>query len=216
MDDTLARMLAIANLALTFGQVRRVTLHADGEPESDTTHTVMLALMSIEVAVMTGLVPGLAAQFALVHDLPEVYAGDTNTAHGLTVEEAAAKARREDEAMQRLSGVLGDGTKRADPRCLLGLLHRYEAQEEPEARLVRYLDKVLPKLTHYLNGGSALAAMGITADAVRAKHSAQGSSLAAEYPDLHGVRRLFECACELVEDGISAGVVRVADGSTSR
>jgi hypothetical protein len=34
----ITRALSIARLVLAFGQVRRVTLHEDGEPESDTTH----------------------------------------------------------------------------------------------------------------------------------------------------------------------------------
>lgn len=199
----LHQLLAIARLALGFGQVRRVTQHEDGERESDTTHTVMLALMVIEVAPLVGCDPGLAAQFAVVHDIPETYAGDTNTAHGLTAEEAAAKAAREAAAMRRLLD------EQVDSRWL-ELLHRYEAQQEPEARIVRYLDKVLPKLTHYLNRGSALRALGITASEVREKHAQQGEQLAARYPELSEVRRLFDEACALVEQGIRDGHVVVA------
>lgn len=199
----LARALAIARLALAFGQVRRVTLHEDGEPESDTTHTFMLALLALEAAPRVGCDPALAVQFAIVHDFPEVYAGDTNTAHGLTKSEETAKAAREAAAMLQLGVDLGDSP-------WLGLLARYEAQHEPEARLVRYLDKVLPKLTHYLNGGAALRQLGISEAGAREKHAVQGSLLALKYPELGEVRRLFEQACELVEDGIRRGVVVLA------
>jgi 5'-deoxynucleotidase YfbR-like HD superfamily hydrolase len=185
--------LSLAGLAMRFGQVRRATQHEDGEAESDTTHTVMLALLVMEVAPRVGADVGLAVQFAVVHDLPETHAGDTNTARGLSPEEAASKASRELEALSILSAAF-NGTRMID------MLARYEAQVELEARLVRYLDKVLPKLTHYHNRGSALAAMGLTRSDVREKHAQQGASLAAKYPELAVVGDLFAAACRLVED----------------
>lgn len=188
---------------MQFGQVRRVTLHEDGEPESDTTHTVMLAMLAMELAPQIGLDPGLAAQFAIVHDLPETYAGDTNTARGLTPEEAANKARREAAAMKVLADDL-NGTRS------LNLLLRYEAQREHEARLVRYLDKVLPKLTHYLNRGAALEVMGLTVDDVRQKHALQGSQLAEQYPEMTAVRALYDAACRAVEQAITSDYLTVA------
>jgi putative hydrolase of HD superfamily len=194
--------LAIARIALKFGQVGRATLHDDGTPESDTTHTVMLAMLGMEVAPRVGCDPGLTAQFAVVHDLPETYAGDTNTARGLTPEEAEAKGAREEAAAKRLASELGASS-------VMSMLRRYEAQKEPEARLIRYLDKVLPKLTHYLNGGLALRKLGITAEEAAQKHAQQGAQLAAEYPEMEEVRRLFVDACALVERGIETGAVVV-------
>lgn len=196
------RAVDMARIVLQFGQVRRVTMHLDGEYESDTTHTVMLALLALEMAGRAGLDIGLAVQYAVVHDLAEAYAGDKNTAHGLTESEAAAKAEREAEAMERLAADL-DGTR------TIALLQRYEAQVDPEARLVRYLDKVTPKLTHFLNGGRALLALGITADGVREKHAVQGALLTAKYPDMTDVRCLFEEACAMVERGIDEAVIRL-------
>lgn len=190
--------LNIARLAMTFGQVMRVTRHPDGGLESDATHTVMLALLAIEMAPLAGCDPGLSAMFAVVHDMPEAYAGDTNTARGLTAEEAARKAERENAALYLLGTEFGH-TRWFD------LLRRYEAQVEPEARMVRYLDKVTPKLTHRLNRGVALRDMGLTVADVHEKHATQGASLAAQYPEMAAVRRLFEEACESVERDIESG-----------
>ena len=198
MQDMLTRALSIARLTMTFGQVRRVTLHEDGERESDTTHTVMLTLLSVEVAQHIGCDPGLTAQFATIHDFPEVYAGDTNTARGLAPDEAKAKAVREAESMRQIAVDLGDSP-------WVALMNRYEAQVEPEARLVRYLDKVLPKLTHYWNRGAALRALGLTGNELRGKHARQGAQLAAQYPEMNAVGRLFADACALVEHGIASG-----------
>lgn len=196
--------LTIARLALDFGQVKRVTQHPDGSYESDSTHTLMLILIGIEVASRTGRDPGLVAQFAAVHDLPETFAGDTNTARRLSPEAAAAKAAREAAAMDKLGDLLG-GSER-----LLDLLARYEAQDEPEARLVRYLDKVLPKLTHYINGGSALRALDMTLADMRESHERQGAELAERYPELDEVRRLFDAACGLCERAVATGQVTLA------
>lgn len=199
----LDRALTIARLAMRLGKVRRVTQHEDGEQETDATHTVMLALLAMEMAPRVGCDAGLAVQFAVVHDLPEVYAGDTNTARQLSPEEAAAKAEREAAAVRQLSTDLGDARS-------LALLRRYEAQVEPEARLVRYLDKVVPKLTHFLNRGAALASLGITADEVLHNHARQGSKLLEQYPEMEGARRLFAAACDLVERGLVDGTVSAA------
>lgn len=193
-------ILSIARLSLRFGQVRRVTRHPDGEFESDTTHTFMLCLLVMELAPHFGLDVGLAVQLAMVHDLPEVHSGDTNTAGGLSAEQAAAKAQREAEAVVRLSHELA-GSR------LVDLIHRYERQVDPEARFVRYLDKVLPKLTHFINGGLALRTLGMSAEEVRENHERQGASLAAQYPELDGAKALFEAACDLVERAVQDGSI---------
>lgn len=197
------QLLAFAEIALRFGQVRRVTQHQDGELESDSTHTVMLSLLVIEVAPLAGLDVGLAVQFATVHDLVETYALDTNTAGGLTDEQLAAKAEREAAALGRLSRELV-GSRTID------ILRRYEQQVEPEARLVRYLDKALPKLTHFLNGGVVLRQLGMTAADVRERHATQGAALAEQYPEQVAARAIFEAACALVEAGLVSGEVRCA------
>jgi 5'-deoxynucleotidase YfbR-like HD superfamily hydrolase len=185
--------LAIARVALTFGQVQRATLHPDGTPESDTTHTVMLAMLVADVATREGLDVGLAVQFAVVHDLPETHALDTCTARALSPEAAAEKAAREAASSERLRGELG-------PCWTTSMIDRYEAQQEPEARLVRYLDKVLPKLTHALNGGIALDAIDMTAEEAELNHAAQGAKLHVMYPEFVATRALFDDACALALD----------------
>ena len=186
----LEHAVAIASAALTFGQIQRATLHPDGTPESDATHTVMLAMLVAELAQREGLDVGLAVQFAIVHDLPETYAGDTCTARALSPDEAAAKTAREAASLERLRGELG-------PCWTTAMIDRYEAQREPEARLVRYADKILPKLTHALNRGDALAAIDMTTEEIERCHAAQGEKLRGLYPEMHATRALFDDACAL-------------------
>lgn len=174
-DDTLSRALMLARVALRFARVERSTRHEDGvRVETDTDHTVMLALVACELAP-AGLDRAKIAAFAVVHDLVEVYAGDAQTMV-ISAEARAAKKDREDAARARLVADLGDGSWIAET------LVAYEEQRAAEARFVRLTDKILPNLTHALNG--CVAAMSITDRAgfsdARAR---QLRELASEYPE---------------------------------
>lgn len=170
-----SRALRLARIALAFGRVERATRHEDGaRPETDTDHTVMLGLVACELAP-AGLDRAKVAAFALVHDLVEVYAGDTQTLTA-SPEALAAKAAREDAARTRLVAELGEGS------WLAAMLATCEQQREPEARFVRLVDKVLPKLTHAFNGCVAARALTDHAGFVDA-HVRQLRRLQAEYPE---------------------------------
>jgi putative hydrolase of HD superfamily len=172
-----------------FGEVDRATCHPDGRPEADTTHTVMLGLLTMTVAPQSvvDLDIGLAVQFALVHDLVEAYAGDTVSIN-LDAEGRQAKDEREAAALTVIQAALPNGV-------IPALIVRYEQQEEPEARFVRYLDKIAPKLTHVLNQGTALAGIGIDHTAMRASHAKQGLALREQYPEFGHLAWLFDQAC---------------------
>ena len=171
----------LAELILRFGRVNRATYHPDGvRPESDTDHTVMLGVLACALAAKwrhLSLNVGRVAEFALVHDLAEAYAGDTQS-FDITAEAKADKEAREVAAFARIAREFA-----AHFPWLVGTLGAYEAQKEPEARFVRYLDKVTPKLTHALNGGVAFRQMGKSAEDVWVVHQAQIDKLAAEYPE---------------------------------
>jgi 5'-deoxynucleotidase YfbR-like HD superfamily hydrolase len=179
--------IRIAELAMKFGEVTRTTKHPDGRPESDATHTVMLQLLALELAPPE-LDRGRVVLEALVHDLVEFDALDTCTARGLSPEEAAAKDAREAAALEKIRKLGLDETWAA--------VKNYERQESPEARWVRYVDKICPKLTHLLNRGQALRAIGMTASEMRARHAAQAAELEARYPEQTEARALFLAACE--------------------
>lgn len=192
----------IADLALRFARVNRATFRPDGErPESDVDHTVMLGLLAVDIAGKhreLGLDPGRLCALALVHDLPEVFAGDTDTTGGLTAEQQADKSAREAAAIGRLYDDLGNG-------WIMALVTVYEQQEEPEARFLRYLDKILPKLTHTLNGCAAIRRAGHSVEWLRARHAEQGAGLRAEYPEFAAVLGpLFDAACAASEAALAA------------
>lgn len=151
-------VVALGALALRFGLVDRITYHEDGEtPESDTDHTVMLGLVACAYAAARdpGLDVGRVAVYALVHDLVEVYAGDTPTLV-IDDDERDAKHRREAAALERIRDEFTELPWVAET------IDAYESGADPEARYVRAADKVMPRITHILNRGATLRSHGIS------------------------------------------------------
>lgn len=159
LDPLAEAMIDLGELALAFGCINRTAVyHPDGvTPESDTDHTVMLGWLACAFAArcFPELDLGLVSQFAMVHDAPELYAGDTPTLR-ITADGLAAKAVREHAALTRLTREF-----KADLPWFPDTIATYEAQVLPEARFVRGLDKVLPKIVHLLDGATGLVEQGM-------------------------------------------------------
>jgi 5'-deoxynucleotidase YfbR-like HD superfamily hydrolase len=156
----------LGQLVLRFGRTYRITLHDDrATPESDTDHTVMLALIACALAptMDARLDVGLVAQYALVHDLVEADAGDTNTLRALDPAAKADKRRSEREALARIVAQFGYTLPWLPQR-----LGEYEMRQLPEARYVWALDKLMPKITHLLNGAQVIHAQGMNAAELQA------------------------------------------------
>jgi 5'-deoxynucleotidase YfbR-like HD superfamily hydrolase len=187
----LERAIALGRMALQFARVERITKHEDGiRWETDSDHTVMLGIVACELAPIT-LDVGLVARFALVHDLVEVYAGDTPTLQISSVERAS-KEEREMAARERLVAELGAQS------WICQTIGRYEAQVEPEARYVRLLDKVMPKLTHALNRCVA-AKVVVDYDGFIAAHARQYGELATKYPEFPEILALLRASMDHAE-----------------
>lgn len=190
--DTVVRL---GGLALKFGQVNRATFHSDGRtPESDTTHTVMLGLVACAFAqkYLPQLDVGLIAQRALVHDLVEVYAGDTNTLRTLTPEQKEDKEKRERFAFFQITQEYASSLP-----WVVDTLRAYEWSITPEDRYVRTMDKVLPKITHLLNDCAGLHEDGITPEELRSRFREQIADLTARTAGDHFLP-VFELYDELV------------------
>ena len=113
---TAEKIIDLAQLCLRFGRVNRITYHEDGKRfESDTDHTVMLAVVAC----------AFATQYA--------------------------------------------------PYLDVGRL------DLPEARFIKVLDKVLPKITHILNHGAALREHGVHAGNIDAVNNSQADKMRASY-----------------------------------
>jgi 5'-deoxynucleotidase YfbR-like HD superfamily hydrolase len=136
-----SEVFQISRLALGLGGVTRGLNRIGDIPESDTDHTVMVSWLACMLAFgwYPHLDSGLIAQFALVHDAVEVYAGDTY-AVGLTEEGQQDKKYREHAALKRIRSEFSSFTWLPD------LIVDYEQQEIPEARFAWAIDKIVPKI----------------------------------------------------------------------
>lgn len=156
--EAVQAIIDLGKLTLEFGSVNRVTCHPDGvTPESDTDHTVMLGLVACAFAerFVPELDRGKIAQFALVHDLVEVYAGDTATGRIMTDIDHTDKEEREANALARIK----EEFDRELP-WVSETIAAYEQRDTPEARFVKVVDKALPKITNILNGGVTFKGSG--------------------------------------------------------
>ena len=144
-------LVKIGKLVFDFARVHRVTYHDDGiTPESDTDHTVMLSIIACALAdtfYKDELDIGLIAQYAVVHDLVEAYAGDTDT-FGIGDMARKEKEHREERALH----MIEDQFQAVYP-WLPKIIGEYESLHKKEARFVKTVDKMMSKITHILNKG---------------------------------------------------------------
>lgn len=161
MTPTAETLLSLARLSLALGRTERITRHECGKrPESVAEHTVMLAVCALSLAeeFFPWLDRGEVARFALAHDFPEAICGDTPTLV-ISAEGLAAKADRELAATNEIKIATHFLP------WLTNAIDDYEASEggdSPEAAFVHAVDKLMPKLTHLLNGGVTLRESGIS------------------------------------------------------
>ena len=99
-------------------------------PEDVAAHSWGVSLLVLAL-LPTGLDRGRALSYAVLHDLPEVRAGDITPSDNVSAQD---KAAREHAAMEALGKNL--------PPHLQALWLEYEAQQTAEARFVRQLDRV--------------------------------------------------------------------------
>lgn len=153
------KTLALGKLIYAFGRIERAATHEDGKRhETDTDHTVMLGIVACAFAdiLEPALDRGAIAQFALIHDLVEVYSGDTKTIV-INHHELNNKALREKKAHQRIKKEFG-----AVYPWIHATIEAYESLATPEARFVKTLDKAMPAISYALTNGAGLRKLGIT------------------------------------------------------
>lgn len=113
--------------------------------ENDTEHSYQLALVAWYIAsrIRPELNQELLFKYALAHDLVEAYAGDTPVYE----HNAEEKKEREHKAFQVL---VADYPEFPD---LHSIITQYELREDPESKFIYALDKLIPMINIYLDGG---------------------------------------------------------------
>lgn len=166
VSQTAHAVVELGDLAMRFSRIPRTgPQHPDGTPETDGDHTVMLTWIAPALANLINIQHrkprydvGLVAQYAAIHDAVEVYAGDTPTVK-ITERELADKEERERWAAFRLNVQFI-----AKLPWFARMITAYERQWESEARFVRSVDKLMPKIVHVICQGQDLVRSGYTRD----------------------------------------------------
>lgn len=200
--EVFPKILELGHVAMQFAQVERGTGNLRGGHETDTDHTVMLSLIAISLAEYDPrLDTGKVSKYALVHDLVEVYAGDTPTLHQDKVD-FGAKAKAEAEALERLETQFAQTFP-----GLIQILKDYEALTDLESQFVKTLDKSMPAITHLFNDCVAVLHEFGSADEVREnsrRHTAKlEATYGADHPLVIALRKLISAKFADEFDGLT-------------
>jgi 5'-deoxynucleotidase YfbR-like HD superfamily hydrolase len=147
----------LIRLTHRFQQVRRSNLAADGERESDSEHSFQLALAAwYLIEALPSLTNSLdrwkVVSYALVHDLPEAYAGDVDPYYS-SQSDIQLKAHNEHCALERLKQEFNGSFPGMCERIAEYELKKKgsdQAKPDREAQFVYALDKLLVCLNIYM------------------------------------------------------------------
>ncbi|MFE1955244.1 HD family hydrolase [Streptomyces sp. NPDC059524] len=177
--------------------LRQSPLAAADRRENDAEHSWHLAMMVGVLAEHSDrpVDVGHTVQLVLVHDLVEIYAGDTplyDSAAGADQEE------REAAAADELFGLLPDD----QARRMRALWDEFEERRTPEARFAKAMDRLQPLLLNWMARGGTWRTPGVTADDVRARKAVIGDASGS----------LWEAGRRLIDEGERRGWARTSPG----
>src|SRR5882757_2143304 len=144
--------------------IRRSPLVAADRLENDAEHSWHLALMVILLAEYADepIDVGQAIALVVVHDLVEIYAGDTPLYDAVG---SVGQAERETAAADELFALLP-----ADQAVRMrALWDEFEARKTPEARFAKAIDRLEPQLLNWMAGGGTWQTPGVVGADVRAR-----------------------------------------------
>mgnify|MGYP004417313217 CR=1 FL=1 len=149
MKPDVQRLLELQKLLLAFSNVDR-SIHRqhfkDLRLENDTEHSYNLAMTGWYLCNwFPELNCDLVIRYAMVHDLVEIYAGDTFIY--ASPEKLATKKQREAKALKQLAKEWPDFPE------MTTLIHEYEKRKSNEAKFIYALDKIMPIMIVYLHDG---------------------------------------------------------------
>ncbi len=172
--------------------LRASTLASVERRENDAEHSWHLALMVPVLAEYADepIDVGHTIRLVVVHDLVEIYAGDTPIYDDAARTDQVA---RELAAADRLFGLLPADQARE----FRALWDEFEARQTPEARFAKAIDRLEPNLLNWMAGGGTWRTPGVTADTVRTRTAHIGEASAA----------LGEVMTALIDGALSNGWV---------
>ena len=163
--ERLARQLGfIVGIEKMKSVLRRTLLADSSRRENDAEHSWHLAIAALLLSEHAGAAaPAVdilkVLKMALVHDLVEIYAGDT---FAYDAAGNADKAARERESADRLF------TRLPADQCaeIRALWEEFDAESTPEAKYAASLDRFMPLLNNFLSCGYAWKSGDVNSEAV--------------------------------------------------
>ncbi|WP_086696303.1 HD domain-containing protein [Streptomyces recifensis] len=170
--------------------LRQSPLAAADRRENDAEHSWHLAMMVTVLAEHSDepIDVGHTVELVLLHDLVEIYAGDTplyDSAGG------AGQQEREALAADALFRLLPDD----QARRMRALWDEFEERATPEARFAKAMDRLQPLLLNWMARGGTWRTPGVTADDVRARKAVIGDASAS----------LWTAGRQLIDEGERRG-----------
>ena len=175
--------------------LRRSPLAAADRRENDAEHSWHLALMVVILAEHSDepIDVGHTVELVLLHDLVEIYAGDTplyDSAAGVDQQE------REVAAADELFRLLP-----ADQAVRMrALWEEFEERRTPEARFAKAMDRLQPLLLNWMARGGTWRTPGVSADDVRSRKALIGDASSS----------LWKAGQRLIDEGEIRGWSRSA------
>lgn len=148
-DERLQKQIKFATVIDEMKNIFRRNLIIDGSRrENDAEHSWNLAMLAMLFEEYSAEKVNIekVLKIALVHDLIEVYAGDT---FAYDVKGNEDKLQREIESANKLFGIL-DPDQGAEIRALWDA---FEAKETPESKYANAIDRIQPLINNYLTNG---------------------------------------------------------------
>lgn len=145
LDD----IIKFAKLTHEFQKTERAILANDLErQENDVEHSYQLAMMGwyIVQSQKLPLNTNLVVKYGLLHDLVEVYAGDTYV-YDPDPQRHATKVEREHQALEKLKIEFAEFPEMSE------LIEQYESRADEESKFVYALDKLIAPINIYLDHG---------------------------------------------------------------
>ncbi|MGD0328149.1 MAG: HD domain-containing protein [Minisyncoccia bacterium] len=154
-NPDVARTAAFIRLLHSLQSVERVAAISDlSRRENDVEHSYFLVMVCWYLCdtLQLDYSKEKVFRYALVHDLVEIYSGDT---FFLDAKAQETKKEREESARVRIANEFPEF------KDLHAAIKAYEHRNDPEAGFVYAIDKVLPFLINYMQGGYMWKEMGV-------------------------------------------------------
>lgn len=170
---------------------RRTSIYSGTHRENDAEHSWHLAMMAIafEKYAVRPINMLRVLKMTLVHDLVEIYAGDT---FAYDKEANRDKAAREAAAADRVFTMIPEG---ADLRALW---EEFDEAKTADAVFAAALDRLQPLIANYLNDGQTWIEGNVEKTAVYNRIA----------PLKEAIPALWDTADAMIREGISRGYIR--------